>query len=98
MSPPVMPPPAGLASSVAPAAISSTVFGGNQAALAAGIACLEQLTPEVHERMQKLGERARVGIDAIGAKYGVPLHATGFGHILAMHWAPEPVVDYRTRM
>lgn len=81
----------------APVTAAST-FGGNQAALAAGIACLEMLTPEVHARVQKLGERARVGIDAIGAKYGLPLHATGFGHILAMHWAPEPVVDYRTRM
>jgi glutamate-1-semialdehyde aminotransferase len=56
------------------------------------------LTPEVHARVQSLGERARLGIDAIGRKYGLPLHATGFGHILAMHWAPEPVVDYRTRM
>src|SRR5215213_7342764 len=81
----------------APVTAAST-FGGNQAALAAGIACLEMLTPEVHARVQGLGERARVGIDAIGAKYGLPLHATGFGHILAMHWAPEPVVDYRTRM
>lgn len=81
----------------APVTAAST-FGGNQAALAAGIACLEQLTPEVHERVQKLGERARVGIDAIGEKYGIPLHSTGFGHILAMHWAPETVVDYRTRM
>jgi glutamate-1-semialdehyde aminotransferase len=24
------------------------------------------------------------------------LHATGFGHIFAMHWAPEPVIDGRT--
>lgn len=81
----------------APVTAAST-FGGNQAALAAGIACLEQLTPEVHQRVQILGERARAGIDAIGEKYGIPLHATGFGHILAMHWAPERVIDYRTRM
>ena len=81
----------------APVTAAST-FGGNQAALAAGIACLEQLTPEVHTRVQALGKRARDGIDALGRKHGVPLHATGFGHILAMHWAPEPVTDYRTRM
>ena len=28
--------------------------------------------------------------------HGIPLHATGFGHLFAMHWAPERVIDYRT--
>ena len=40
----------------------------------------------------------RRGIDEIGEKYAIPLHATGFGHLYGMHWAPERVVDYRTRM
>jgi glutamate-1-semialdehyde aminotransferase len=40
----------------------------------------------------------RSDIDEIGARYGIPLHATGFGHLFGMHWAPERVVDYRTRM
>ncbi len=81
----------------APVTAAST-FGGNVTALAAGIACLEQLTPEAHAHVQALGKRGRDGIDALGEKYGLPLHATGFGHIFAMHWAPERVVDYRTRM
>lgn len=81
----------------APVTAAST-FGGNQVALAAGIACLEQLTPEAHLQVQAMGERARTGIDELGRRYGVPLQSTGLGHLLAMHWAPEPVVDYRTRM
>jgi glutamate-1-semialdehyde 2,1-aminomutase len=81
----------------APVTAAST-FGGNQAALAAGIACLEQLTPEAHARVQALTERGKQGIHELGRRYGIPLHATGLGHIFAMHWAPEPVVDYRTRM
>ena len=81
----------------APVTAAST-FGGNMAALAAGIACLEQLTPEAHAHVQAMGERARDGIDELGRRYDIPLHSTGFGHLLAMHWAPEPVVDYRTRM
>jgi len=81
----------------APVTAAST-FGGNQAALAAGIACLEMLTPESHARVQALTERGKRGIDELGRRYGIPLHATGLGHIFAMHWAPEPVVDYRTRM
>jgi glutamate-1-semialdehyde 2,1-aminomutase len=81
----------------APVTAAST-FGGNVTALAAGIACLEMLTPEVHARLQALTERGKQGIDELGRRYGIPLHATGLGHIFAMHWAPEPVVDYRTRM
>jgi glutamate-1-semialdehyde 2,1-aminomutase len=82
---------------VAPVASVST-FACNQASLAAGIACLEQLTPDVHARVQAIGDRARSGIDELGRRYDIPLHSTGLGHLFGMHWAPEPVVDYRTRM
>lgn len=82
---------------VAPVASVST-FAGNQGSLAAGIACLEQLTPEVHAHAQAMGLRAREGIDALGKKYNIPFHSTGLGHVFGMHWAPERVVDYRTRM
>src|SRR3712207_5327842 len=78
--------------------LAASTFGGNVTALAAGIAAMEQLTPEVHARVQAGGERMRSGIDAIGERHGIPLHATGFGHLYGMHWAPERVVDYRTRM
>ena len=78
--------------------LAASTFGGNVTALAAGIAALEQLTPELHTRMQRVGERMRSGIDELGRSYGIPLHATGFGHLYGMHWAPERVVDYRTRM
>jgi glutamate-1-semialdehyde 2,1-aminomutase len=77
---------------------SVSTFGGNLASLAAGIACLEQLTPEVHARIQSLGDRARNGIDDLGRSYDIPLHSSGLGHLFGMHWAPERVVDYRTRM
>lgn len=82
---------------VAPVTSVST-FGGNLASLAAGIAALELLTPEVHAHVQALGDRARNGIDELGRTYDVPLHSTGLGHLFGMHWAPERVVDYRTRM
>src|SRR4051794_14127132 len=77
---------------------SVSTFGGNQASLAAGIAALELLTPEVHARVQAVGDRARDGIDDLGRRYGVPLHSSGLGHLFGMHWAPERVRDYRTRM
>jgi glutamate-1-semialdehyde 2,1-aminomutase len=75
-----------------------STFGGNQASLAAGIACLKQLTPELHARVQAIGDRARNGINQLGRSYGIPLHSSGLGHLFGMHWAPERVVDYPTRM
>jgi glutamate-1-semialdehyde 2,1-aminomutase len=81
----------------APITAAST-FGGNVTAMAAGIACVEQLTPEVHEHVAALGERLRAGIDEIGRRHGIPLHATGAGHLSGLHWAEERVVDHGTRM
>jgi glutamate-1-semialdehyde 2,1-aminomutase len=77
---------------------SVSTFGGNQLSLAAGIAALELLTPEVHARVQAIGARARDGIDELGRRYDIPLHTSGLGHLFGMHWSPERVVDFRTRM
>lgn len=81
----------------APISIMST-FGGNSAVAAAGIAALEALTPQAHERLSALGDRCRAGIDELGRRYGVDLHATGAGHLIGVHWAPDRVVDYETRL
>jgi glutamate-1-semialdehyde 2,1-aminomutase len=82
---------------VAPITSVST-FGGNVASLAAGIQAVEMLTPEVHAHIQRLGDRVRTGIDELGRRYEIPLHSTGLGHLFGMHWAPERVRDFRTRM
>ena len=76
--------------------VAASTFGGNQAALAAGIACLELLTPEVHERIQAMGKQARDGITAIAQKHDIPLQPSGFGHLIGMHWSPVPVTDEAT--
>ncbi|MBL5974732.1 MAG: aminotransferase class III-fold pyridoxal phosphate-dependent enzyme [Candidatus Leucobacter sulfamidivorax] len=79
----------------APVSIMST-FGGNSASLAAGIACLEKLTPEAHQTMNRLANRIRTHIDGLGRRYGIPLHATGIGNLIGVHWADERVVDEPT--
>lgn len=81
----------------APVNIMAT-FGGNQLAMAAGAACLGKLTPQVHDRVSAMGDSVRAGIDEIGHRYGIPLHATGLGHLIGLHWAEERVVDYATRV
>lgn len=81
-----------------PTASVLATFGGNQLAMAAGIAALEKLTPAAHERMSALGDRMRRAINEMGSRYGIPLHATGLGHLTGVHWAEQRVVDYRTRL
>jgi glutamate-1-semialdehyde 2,1-aminomutase len=80
----------------APVSIMAT-FGGNSLALAAGIAALEKLTPAAHDRMTRLGDRCRSFIDDLGRRHGLPLHATGLGHLVGIHWAAERCVDLPTR-
>ena len=80
---------------VAPMGVMAT-FGGNSASLAAGIACLQKLTPEAHDRMNALGDRIRSTINGFGEKYAVPLHATGLGNLIGVHWAEERVIDDAT--
>jgi glutamate-1-semialdehyde 2,1-aminomutase len=80
---------------VAPVWVMST-FGGNSASLAAGIACLEKLTPEAHEQLTRKGDRVRSHIDELGRRYGIPLHATGIGNLIGVHWSEERVVDEPT--
>lgn len=80
----------------APVVMKST-FGGNSAALAAGISCLERLTPEVHAVLSAKGDRVRSFVDELGRKYGIPLHATGLGNLIGLHWGEDRVVDDATR-
>jgi glutamate-1-semialdehyde 2,1-aminomutase len=81
----------------APISIMST-FGGNSIAMAAGIATLGKLTHEAHAKMTALGDRARDRINELGRQYRIPLHATGLGHLVGVHWAEKRVVDYPTRL
>jgi glutamate-1-semialdehyde 2,1-aminomutase len=74
---------------------ASTV-GGIPLCLAAGVAQLEQLTPEVHEHIEALGDRVRFGVNALAARLGVPLQATGLGQFFGLHWTSVPVVDIDT--
>ena len=82
---------------VAPMSVMAT-FGGNSLALAAGIATLVKLTPERHAVMNRQADHCRRRIDELGRQRGIPLHATGLGHLIGIHWADERVVDLPTRL
>jgi glutamate-1-semialdehyde 2,1-aminomutase len=72
----------------------ASTLGGTQVCLAAGTAQLEQMTPEFYARTAALGDRLRAGVRAIASALNVPLQATGMGHLFAIHWGDDPVVDF----
>lgn len=82
---------------VAPISVLAT-FGGNQLGMAAGIACLEKLTPQTQDRVSAWGATVRQRINDLGRTYGIGLHATGLGHLIGIHWADERVTGYQTRL
>ncbi|UCE51556.1 MAG: aspartate aminotransferase family protein [Desulfobacterales bacterium] len=74
----------------------SGTFNANPMTLAAGIACLKELTPAAMERINSLGELIRQGINSILEKNGVVGMAIGLGSLAHVHFNKERVRDYRT--
>ncbi len=67
-------------------------FNAHPAAMAAGLAVLEVLTPEVIERMSVLGERIAAEVVRIGEEFDVPLTSTqyrGIGRLHISHQRPR---------
>ncbi|MCZ4577767.1 MULTISPECIES: aspartate aminotransferase family protein [Gordonia] len=76
----------------------ATTLGGIPATLAAGLAQVRALTPEVHDHLNRLGEQLRQGVRDIGRRRHAPLQVTGFAHVFGIHWTPTPVVDLETAL
>jgi len=74
----------------------SGTFNANPVTMAAGVACLQELTAEEIKRINSLGDRLRQGVDSILAKQGVAGRALGFGSLGQIHLNKERIADYRT--
>lgn len=74
----------------------ASTLAGTALNLTVALATVRQLTPELHAHLDDLGSRLRSGINAVGARHGLPLRATGAGNLFGLHWTPHPVVDIRT--
>ncbi len=70
-------------------------FQGNPMTMVAGAAAMEQLTPDVYERMSVLGDKLRNGIRDVCAEFDVPVQATGVASLFALHFTDHEVNTYR---
>ena len=73
----------------------SGTFSGNNFTLAAGLATLRALTPEVYVHLNSLRERLQRGlVDAYG-RAGVVSQIVGVGSMVNTYFTDRPVTDYR---
>ncbi len=68
-------------------------LNANPLSAAAGVAMMNQITPELIARINTLGESLRDGLRGIFAKAGIKGQATGMGSLCNVHFGPEPIVD-----
>ncbi|WP_019852946.1 aspartate aminotransferase family protein [Actinopolyspora mortivallis] len=71
----------------------ASAFGANSLSLAAGIAALDNLGPADIERLNRMGERFRSGLDRVAADAGVAGDAVGCGSISYFHFGFGEIHD-----
>jgi glutamate-1-semialdehyde 2,1-aminomutase len=69
-------------------------LSGNPLAMAAGIATLRALTPEVHERIARQTRALVEGLRGIAARRGVPFTADSAGSMFGFFFRAEPVRSF----
>src|SRR5262249_33996848 len=76
-----------------------STFGAHPLSIAAGIASLRLMTPEVYARLGEVGQRVRDGVAEISQRCGIPeLRATGAGQFVNVHWNPTEIRRYEDHL
>ena len=72
-------------------------YNGNPLGMAAGIAAMSQLTPDVYDDLNRKGERVKDQLSEVFASHGVVAQVNGVASLLAIHFTSTPVTDYRSK-
>ena len=72
-------------------------YNGNPLGMAAGVAALKELTPDVYAELNRKGARVKDQLTEVFASYELPAQVNGVGSLLAIHFTDIPVTDYRTK-
>jgi glutamate-1-semialdehyde 2,1-aminomutase len=70
-------------------------YNGNPLGMAAGVAAMRELTPDVYADLNRKGARVCEQLTEVFASHGVAVQVNGAGSMLALHFSERPVVDYR---
>jgi glutamate-1-semialdehyde 2,1-aminomutase len=80
-----------------PSLAQGGTYNGNPLGMAAGVAAMRELTPDVYEELNRKGARVTEQLAEVFASHDVEVQVNGAGSLFALHFTDEPVVDYRTR-
>jgi glutamate-1-semialdehyde 2,1-aminomutase len=76
--------------------VHSGTYNGHPLGMAAGLAAMRRLTPEVMDRLDRQGEWLRSQLDELFADHRVPGQATGLGSLFNLHFTDGELTDYRS--
>jgi glutamate-1-semialdehyde 2,1-aminomutase len=71
-------------------------LSGNPLAMAAGIWCLDQLTPRLYKNLAALGARLAAGLASAARDANIPLQVNALGSVLTPFFTDRAVRDYRS--
>jgi glutamate-1-semialdehyde 2,1-aminomutase len=72
-------------------------YNGNPLGMAAGVAAMKELTPDVYNDLNRKGARVKDQLTEVFASHGMPAQVNCAGSLLAIHFTDVPVTDYRTK-
>jgi len=70
-------------------------YNGNPLGMAAGVATMTELTPDVYGELNRKGARVAELLAEVFATHDVPVQVNSAGSMFALHFTDRPVVDYR---
>jgi len=74
----------------------SGTFNAHPVSMAAGLTVMQEMKPQVYERMADLGGSMRKGLRTILDEEGLKAHVGGVGSLFHITWTGEEVIDFRT--
>jgi glutamate-1-semialdehyde 2,1-aminomutase len=77
------------------AVFHASTFSGNPLSMAAGIATMRELTPQLCERLNALGDRLRSGFNGAFERSGIRGQATGQGSLVNLHLTDRAIGNAR---
>jgi glutamate-1-semialdehyde 2,1-aminomutase len=73
----------------------ASTFSGNPLTMAAGIATLEELKPEVYESLNARGDTLKSRFNTMFEKTGIRGQAIGLGSLVNLHFTDQPINNAR---
>jgi glutamate-1-semialdehyde 2,1-aminomutase len=72
-------------------------YNGNPLGMAAGLAAMAELTPDVYQDLNRKGTQVSEQLAEVFTSHGIEARVNSAGSLLAVHFTDRPVVDYRTK-